>query len=82
MPQAAEEKGVKAGLLINGARAAAGLVVDSVNAAGDLGESINKVNVVFDTSAGVIQKWSEGAATALLKIGTGGTVQTFAGTYI
>mgnify|MGYP000042836140 CR=1 FL=1 len=52
-------------MVVNGARAAAGLVVDSVNAAGDLGESINKVNVVFDTSAGVIQKWSEGAATAL-----------------
>lgn len=52
-------------LVVNGARAAAGLVVDSVNAAGDLGESINKVNVVFDTSADTIQRWSEGASTAL-----------------
>lgn len=52
-------------LVVNGARATAGLIVDSVDAAGDLGESINKVNVVFDTSAETIQKWSEGAATAL-----------------
>lgn len=52
-------------LVVNGARATAGLIVESVNAAGDLGESINKVNVVFDTSAETIQKWSEGAATAL-----------------
>lgn len=52
-------------LVINGARATAGLIVDSVDAAGDLSESINKVNVVFDTSADTIQKWSENAATAL-----------------
>lgn len=52
-------------MVVNGARAAAGLVVDSVNAAGDLGESINKVNVVFDTSADTIQRWSEGASLAL-----------------
>lgn len=52
-------------LVVNGARAAAGLIVDSVDAAGDLSESINKVNVVFDTSAATIQKWSEGSSTAL-----------------
>ena len=52
-------------LVINGARATAGLIVDSVDAAGDLGESINKVNVVFDTSSETIQAWSQNASTAL-----------------
>lgn len=52
-------------LVVRGTQAAAGLIVDSVDAAGDLSESINKVNVVFDTSADTIQKWSENAATAL-----------------
>ena len=52
-------------LVINGARATGALIVDSVDAAGDLSESINKVNVVFDTSADTIQKWSENASTAL-----------------
>jgi len=52
-------------LVVNGARAAAGLVVESVDAASDLGESINKVNVVFDTSAETIQRWSQNAATAI-----------------
>lgn len=52
-------------LVVNGARAAAGLVVESVDAASDLGESINKVNVVFDTSSETIQRWSQNAATAI-----------------
>lgn len=51
-------------LVMQGTRAAAGLIIDSVDAAGDLSESINKVNVVFGESAAAVQKWSEGSATA------------------
>lgn len=52
-------------MVATGVRSAAGLVVESIAAAGDLGESINKVNVVFDTSSETIQRWSQGASTAL-----------------
>lgn len=52
-------------MVINGARAAAGLVVDSVNAAGDLGETINKVSVVFDENSAKVLEWSKNTSTAL-----------------
>lgn len=36
----------------------------SINAAGDLGESINKVSVVFDENAAAVLAWSENSAKA------------------
>ncbi len=51
-----------------GAFATGGLIkgiVGVTRAGSDLGEQINKVNVVFGTSAPIIQEWSKNSATAL-----------------
>lgn len=42
-----------------------GMAAASINAAGDLEESINKVSVVFDENAATVLAWSEDAAQAL-----------------
>lgn len=41
-----------------------GIGVAAINAASDLGESLNKVNVVFGDSAGKISDWAAGSAKA------------------
>jgi hypothetical protein len=52
-------------LVATGARAAGALVVDSIGAAGDLGETINKVSVVFDENSAKVLEWSKNTSTAL-----------------
>ena len=43
----------------------AAMAAASIDAAGDLGESINKVSVVFDENAKAVLAWSENSATAI-----------------
>ena len=64
------EFGKKAGLAFAAAAAAAGAMaikigVDAVKAASDLSETISKVGVLFGDSAKDIEKFAEGAASAL-----------------
>lgn len=43
----------------------AAMAAKSIDAAGDLGESINKVTVVFDENAAAVLAWSENSAKAI-----------------
>lgn len=52
-------------LLAGAAQAAVGYVGDSLSAAGDLSETISKVEVLFGQSAGGILQWAESSATAM-----------------
>lgn len=52
-------------MVVSGAQAAGSLIVDSIGAAGDLGETINKVSVVFDENSARVLEWSKNTSTAL-----------------
>jgi hypothetical protein len=53
------------GLLENAARGLGGAIADSIRAASDLNETIQKSHVVFGSSAGDIEAWGKTAATSM-----------------
>lgn len=73
----------KGGLLIGGAGVviAGKIGVDSVKAASDLGEALNKSQVIFGSASAEIESWAGSAATALgmSKTEALGAAATFAG---
>lgn len=52
-------------ILAQGLMKLPGLIGGSLNAASDLGESLSKMQTVFGSSAGVIEKWSQTTATSM-----------------